>query len=168
MTGDDLKDMAREALKEMREAALYDGATHVRPGGAEWVESLYARLLGLVDKGPSANPSYTCMGETAAATIILATTVPEAYARLFSGISLGTGFENSGFPMNSRLADLALMDYFLHSLADDHDFGVDPHGDFPVVRMAEDIDPWVGGINPRSFLDVIRPMVDPGPWMSGP
>jgi len=163
MTADELKDMAREALKEMREVAVYDGATHVRPGGVDWVESLYGRLLLLVDRGPSPNPDFTCMGETAAATIVLAATDPEAYARLFSGISLGTGFEHSGFPTDSRLADLVLMDYFLHSIADDHDFGVDPHGDFPVVRMAEDIDPWVGGISPRSFLDVIRPMVDPAP-----
>lgn len=163
MTADELKDMAREALKEMREAALYDGATHARPGGMKWVDDLCASILEHVNHGPTINPNYTCLGEMSAAVVVLAATDPESYAKLFSGIPLPKGYEEYGFPMDSKLAELVFMDYFLNCIGDDHEFGVDPHGEFPVVRMAEDIRPWVGGIDPRSFLEVIRPMVDPAP-----
>lgn len=154
MDADETKAMALRALGELREAALHDGGTWVRPGGDRNVGDACAMLERQIRSPSAPNPAYASMGEAAASLVLLAATDPEAYARLVGPI-LGKNTADV-----RTMWGLVFLANFLSAIGDDHDYSLDRSGPAPVVRHEHEVPVFAGLISPQQLVEALRPMLD--------
>lgn len=153
---DDLKALASDAIETMRQAALGDGATYLRRAqdGERIIAQCCEELARLVAYPGAPNPSFDCMGETAASLIVLAATDPATFGAMMAPIYGGELIDPN------TVDGLLVLSNFLRAIGDDHNYIIDPSGPLPVVRIEGEAPTWQPGISPRSLLDVLRPLLD--------
>lgn len=172
MTPDEARSMAEEALEALRQAARGDATTYSDAQGPRWLESTCASLGSYLARPPSLNPNH-CVGEMAAALVLLAATDADTYQRLVGSVHpkdrKSTPPSLRGDCDPATLRGLITMENIIRGLSDDHDYALDTSGDVPVIRMQSEIVPWVPGLSPLRLLEAIRPLLDrPSPSPSAP
>ena len=157
MTTEELKSLALEGVADMRAQALseQDAIWTMGDRGKKSVNETADRIVELITRGPSENPSFTDLGEASAALVMLALTEPETYGRMMERV-----YVTENVTVAQVTYELMRLSNFLSQVSDDHNYVMDVREDgSPVVCIDGSTAYFLGTISPHSLLEVLRPIV---------